>query len=593
METGLNRIPVRTLTVSIMLTAASGCSTHTANLTKAITTFKAGNDAAAIAIVEKGRESKRCKQICCLEAGRLKMLSGRISESKTDFMEVINDAAEIEDGAIIRLRGTSGKLLASTLTDDRAIHYRLAGYELVMLLQEQALNHLFSGDVDAAVVEIRRAVYAQDKIAEEYEKEIEAARKKIGDDKKMTGYNQKVKNKYVAMGPVLGRAKNSFQNPYVWYSSGIMYETAGEPGNAYISYKKAWELMPDNEYLQKDLLRLAKTENQDEYTSFKDRFTGIDADKITNTKTEIIIFFEEGLISRRYSESMTLPIPMPKGGYTFQTAAFPVYRDGVYTPAPIGLKLDGKNKGRTAVICYLQSLAYYDLMEKMPGILLRNFTRGFTRATAQQALSDQGAEYQAVSLLWQIFNSAADRADTRAWYTIPMAVQIARLPLTAGTHKLNLVNQHSGLNTVININLQENERKLVWVADMGGRASSCVVSLMSSMEKIPGTFAVTSSVLSAPVFQTLQPGTAGNEAFQTAFTGKTPVDSTSENPVAEPVSVPAKEKTPPPAEETVEDVTPDTPGDSDVNQAPDTGKPEPEQEENSPKKKRKGRITVF
>ncbi len=52
--------------------------------------------------------------------------------------------------------------------------------------------------------------------------------------------------------------KHSFQNAATFYLSGVVWEMLGERNDAYIDYKKALEIFPDNLFLQADVMRLGK-----------------------------------------------------------------------------------------------------------------------------------------------------------------------------------------------------------------------------------------------------------------------------------------------------------------------------------------------
>src|SRR5690606_7313802 len=60
------------------------------------------------------------------------------------------------------------------------------------------------------------------------------------------------------------KVKNSFQNAYTFYYSALIREADNDLNGAYIDYKKALEIQPDNHYLQADAWRLAKRLGMDD-----------------------------------------------------------------------------------------------------------------------------------------------------------------------------------------------------------------------------------------------------------------------------------------------------------------------------------------
>jgi hypothetical protein len=282
----------------------------------------------------------------------------------------------------------------------------------------------------------------------------------------------KVRESFATMAPALGRVKNSFQNAYAWYLAAAMYEAQADRPNAYIAYKKAHELAPDNPHLRRDLMRLAATESPDELAAFSTAFD-LKPDCCPQPAAEVIVVVEEGWISRR--QSVKLPIPV---GYSIQSLTFPTYFDQPYTPMALDVQIDGAAAGQVAPLCFLQSLAYHDLREKMPGILLRNLTRGTARGVAQKQMMDsRNVWIKAASLALSAGTAVTDQGDTRSWTSLPMAVQLFRAPVEPGSRAIRLVNRQTGQAQDISVDVAAGELKLVWMADLAARSVVSVASL--------------------------------------------------------------------------------------------------------------------
>ena len=456
--------------ITVVALVASGCATYQQTSTGHLNAFKAGNSAQAIAYYESNQDGKD-KQLFMVEAGRLNLLDGDFLGSHRQFTKAIDQIFDVQEGSVIRLRDAGGTALASTFFDDRTRSYNLPSFEAVFAFQQQALNSIFLGDIQAASVEMRRAVNAQDIIAEKYEQQIEKARQEAEEEKVAAGMPS-VNDYYANMGPVLGRAKSGIQNPYVWYFSGLFYELQGDRANAYIAYKKAWELVPDNRFVQRDLLRLGERENPEEWRGFKEQF-GLPIPEPAGNKADVIIVYEEGLISQRHS--VGIPVFVING---FQKVTFPVYQDGPYQPARIQASWGGLDAGELMPICYVQSLAYHDLRERIPGIAARNISRAISRELVKAAgRQSDNSLVQIVTLIGAGVASLADEADTRGWYSLPMGVQLLRSHLEPGEKTLRLSGYGMGRELEIPMTLDPGETKLVWIADKGTRVSFCVASL--------------------------------------------------------------------------------------------------------------------
>ncbi len=472
--------------VMLCLIITSGCATYQQTADQQLTAFQSGNSEQAIAFFENNRSANN-RQLHTVEAGRLKMLEGDFESSHRDFESVIDEIFEVEEGAMIRMRDVGGAALASTFLDDRSRPYNLPSFEAVFVFQYQSLNSIFLGEMEAAYVEMRRAVDAKDMLADLYEEQIEKARQEAlqdaDEDSEDISSGMKVVDDYYArMGPVLGRAKNGFQNPFVWYFAGLMYELQGELGNAYIAYKKAWELEPENKTLQIDLLRLGKHQNPDEWTAFKQRFQK-EINPLDDNQGVVIVIYEEGWISKRYSEAIRMLL-----GTRNHAITFPVYRDGPYRPVSARVLWGDHDAGRLKPLCYLQSLAYHDLRERIRGIATRNISRAITREiTREVGRRSDSAALRLGTLIATAVASASEQADTRGWYSLPMGVQILRENLDSGEKTLMVRGSGTGRNLEIPMHLMPGEVKLLWIADAGVRVSYCVASL-THHEQFPPIF---------------------------------------------------------------------------------------------------------
>jgi hypothetical protein len=173
------------------------------------------------------------------------------------------------------------------------------------------------------------------------------------------------------------------------------------------------------------------------------------------------------------------------------------------------LRENGQVLGSFSPAVSLQALAYRDLKEKIPGIVVRNVTRLATHIGAQ-AIANQGGDALKYSVLaFNALSALLTKADTRAWYTLPMAAQLYRGPLAPGLHNLELRNAANGSIIIIPLTVADGERRLIWVADLGGNARVATVSLNG--KGAPPTFAVCGGVLP-------QPAPASSAPFQPVWT---------------------------------------------------------------------------
>jgi hypothetical protein len=464
---------------------ATGCATHSANAGMAINRLRAGDTSSALSWSEKLKTSLLSKDLGYMESGRIKMLSGDFAGSRADFATAIDRVLEeTENGPVLRVSSVGSTVAASTIADDTIRKFELSPYEIIQLLHYQTLNYLFSGDPDGASVEMRRTVFAQDAIAEKYSQEV--ANQQAGVDDTKAKAMATVDAKMQSMGPALERTRSSHENGMAWYFCGLIFEKQGDAANATLCYRKAWELAPQNSCIVKDFLRLLQTQDRQAFLDLVLQ-NNMDVKSLTRDSTEIVVLYEDSMISQRYAEKIPLPIPDFRGAITLISIDFPFYSDSAYVPSSLTITENGTEVGVAEPAVYLQSLAYRDLKEKMPGIVVRNVTRAVTKVAAQQVVNNQNDDLMKIGMMaFNAVSSLAATADTRAWYSIPMATQLYRGPISAGTHILTCRGSLSGTTLAIPVTVSAGETRLVWIADTGGIAVVATASL--SGKGLPPTF---------------------------------------------------------------------------------------------------------
>lgn len=490
MTTTMDRSHIRRIGISLgagALMFAAGCVSTNVQTDKALASLRNGHDADAVSWSDDLKNSFYSKPLGCLEAGRVRMLSGDFQGSSSNFSAVIDTLLDkSENGPVLKVGSVGANVMAGTITDDRTREYSVPAYEFIQSLHYQMLNDLFLGKPDAAAVEARRAVFAQDALADKYAKDV-----KTGADKASAPANasafRAVETNMQTMAPVLENTRCSYENGLVWYLCGVLFEQQADLANASLSYRKAWELLPGNPHVQRDFLRLIRTQDAEMYKGLLAR-TGTDPATLARQPTELILIAEESFISQRQS----VKVPLPVAG-TVVSVDFPLYRDGAYLPAVFDIYESGTACGSTALALSLQALAYRDLKEHMPGIVVRNVTRCATRIAAQQVANHGSDVVKYGVLAFNTLSTIINKADTRAWYTLPMGCQLYRGPVQPGEHVFELRNRNTGFVTRVPVTVSAGETRLVWVADIGGNARVATASLNG--KGAPTTYLVGNSTL--------------------------------------------------------------------------------------------------
>ena len=370
------------------------------------------------------------KILYMMERGRVSQLANDRKSSIEDFKEVIEAMEANEEKAKISLSDTAAQGTA-LLSNDNAIPYTGDGHERVFVHQYQAMNYLFSNDLDAARVEVKRANIEQQVALDEHEDELAAAEEK---GREYAEGNKSFMASFSAMDSVAGKVKNSFQNAYTFYVSGLIYEILGKPNDAYIDYKKALEIFPENVYVQKDVLRLAKQLSMtDDYEMYKKQYP-VEISSPGKDEGELVVLFEHGFAPAKTETS----VPVFTGKQV-QKVAFPIYAIQWQDPSSLTVAIDGGAAiGTTSPIVYVQAMAVKALQEKLPAML----TRQILRVVAKKEMAEQAGKAGGawVKLGADIFNVVSENADRRSWLTLPNDAQILRSALPEGEYQLRLNN---------------------------------------------------------------------------------------------------------------------------------------------------------
>lgn len=427
---------------------------------------------------------KRCdtndKALYLMEHGRIAQIGGKLDLSKESFRSAMDCFAKAEEKALVSATDVAATA-GSIVTNDATIPYNAFPYEKVMVYQFQALNHLFSKDIENAAVNMRRANDEQKLLLARHEKEI--AKTQVDLEKNKVDSNAILSQQYAGLNEIEGRVKNSFQNAYSYYAAGVIQEiyasrgTGGgamEINNAYLDYKNALEIFPENTYLQQDVLRLAKKLGMNEdYEAFSKRFP--EAQKLSEQSANeqdatLFVIYEDGLVPQM--EDVKIPIPTPNGVLTVD---FPIYPADQEPIVPLEVHSGETLLGNTALICDVRALAVKNLKERLPSLIVREVARTAVSAAGQQQLAQHGGG--AGIALGSAIDFATSRADLRSFYTLPRFVQCFRGDMAPGKQQLRLRASTCANDCTLDLDVPAKGLIVVRVARVGSKAFLSSVQL--------------------------------------------------------------------------------------------------------------------
>ncbi|MGX9460035.1 COG3014 family protein [Shewanella sp. A14] len=382
------------------------------------------------------------------EAGRIMQIAGNFTRSKTYYQQAINAYQAFDDKATVSA-SKIGAGASSILLNDNAIPYRGPGYERIMLHQYQALNYLFSGDSQGALVEVRRSNELQS---------MEQARYQQSQKSVQNMANGTIDAQVAQLSQEAGSVTSSFLNAYSYYVTGLLHELANEPNDAFIDYRKAAQITPDNTYLQQDLVRLAKQLAMPQYDEFKKRWG--DAVLPTANQGQVVFIVERHFVPEK--QSITVPFLLSGNWQTASLATYPPQHQSLDES-----KIHGLDQTLVAQnIANINALAINALKEDLPAALFRQAARVYAKyrlnQSAQSNSRSANNQIDAGAMVMQIFNIISEQADRRSWLTLPRQAQIAKQFATAGDYVISLNDSQN-----VKVEVKPNRTTLIWAIETG------------------------------------------------------------------------------------------------------------------------------
>ncbi|MBP5790798.1 MAG: hypothetical protein J6W80_00880 [Kiritimatiellae bacterium] len=417
----------------------AGCVSTDPDAENAIMALRTGNGAEALEWSgDYATNSHYSTNLGLVEHGRVNMLLNRHAEARDSFRLAIDSAIDRKERSPkVKFGDVGNTLLASTITDDRTRQYYLAPYEINLAIEYAIINQEILGEREDALVDARLAEYVMENLAETYGNDVAA-------DTSMTnsGVSGVCDSQTAQMYEVLAQSRNSWENPLLWWLTGVLHEADGDRESALASYRRAALLRSDNPVFVEDASRVPTR-----LSPAKD-------------KAKLVIVCGEGFISRR--QSLKVPVPI----YTGMAIDIPMYKDSAYSPKGVTVSVDGAVPSGAFPAVNIQSLAYRDLKEHLPGIIARNISRAAVQAGAQAAVNAAGNDYAKIAVfVGNAVVSALRSADIRSWRTLPMSEQVWRSDtLEPGERRVDVKIGTRLVSTTVK--LKPGETKIIYVNSM-------------------------------------------------------------------------------------------------------------------------------
>ena len=354
------------------------------------------------------------------ELGLVAHYANRFPESSAAFDQAGDIAEDRYTKSVLEGAG-------SLLTSSKLRSYSGTRYERLLSHYYRALNYIYLGQLDGALVECRRAT-------------------------SLINYF-KNDDKY-----------DFFGAGFLAYLSGTLFEAAGEWNDALISYKQAAEYyqnaaektgvgVPDD--IGYSLVRLTrKLGFTDDFERYRQQYGEPPAHP--KNSGELVLFYESGYVPPKSEEALMFPILKTDKVEDKKFARTLIGREGIvyeevkleyllriamptigsHRPRIAGVSVTvGENQETGVLVEDVENIAIETFNAQRPIILIETLGRALLKYLAYREANKQ---HEALGALVNLAGVVTEQADTRSWKTLPNQIFIVRMPLPAGTHTLNL-----------------------------------------------------------------------------------------------------------------------------------------------------------
>jgi uncharacterized protein len=450
---------LKVLIISILILNCSACMTYYQKNAMFYRNFELGNLSQAETTLEKNSKAAKSKSklLYFLNLGVVTSLQGKYEESNQYFEEAYRLADNYN-------RNYVNEALAF-FTNPMVVDYKGEDFEVLLLHYYKALNYLKMGNKASALVECKRMNLRLQVLSDKYDSPEKYRR-----------------------------------DAFIHNLMGIIYEANGETNDAFIAYRNAVEIYKTDyqkffnvsvpEQLKKDLLRTAYQINfQDELAKYEAEF-GFKHQPEAGTG-DLVFFWHNGLgpVKSEWSvnfstafrggqvifanEELNLNFPFPweirrndegrridaLAGTDFLRVAFPRYIQR--QPYFEGAELRWQNQiQRLEVGEDLNAIAVKTLRQRMVWEMGKALLRVAIKRAEVSALRKNNERGWAILL--NAVNNFTEKADTRAWHSIPHSIYYTRMSLPAGKQSLDFQAYHNGTPKTWNFTFEIQKGKTIF-----------------------------------------------------------------------------------------------------------------------------------
>ncbi|KXF81949.1 COG3014 family protein [Enterovibrio coralii] len=387
-----------------------------------------------------------------MERARLALLSSDYPQMKEALDMADLAVKEQTNQAVIQISEGFNQV-GALASNDNMLTYVPPSYELGFLHLYLVRHYLQKGDLQGALVEVRRAKQIQEDAIKLREKEQDLARKSASEN----GISDNV-GAILSRYPESDNALGSVQNAYLFYISALLYEAEGNLNSAFIDYNRALAVAPDNQYVAEAAMRIAaKQGRKSELKLLEKKYGKVSTPKKGSAK--LVVLAEDGFVDARLGWRLPFWVTDSNGNLESFTVALPYYAQSRGSQPQV-ISLDGKGE-KLEGLADVNAMARHALNEAMPGMVVRQILRVVAKNEFHKSAS-KNDESGLGSLITSMYNAVSEQPDTRSWQTLPARASLFSEYLSAGEHKLQINGK------TIKVNLTPDRTTLLWLSTASG-----------------------------------------------------------------------------------------------------------------------------
>ena len=403
--------------------------------------FKNGQLQNSLATIQDAFQTKNT--LYYLETGQVQRLAGPKQISNSTMNLRIADA-QVEQWTLEtneRLKRSFGDVSAYVLSEGVNSTYEPKPYEISLLSQTLALNHIAQGHWNDAMVEAKKMALREKTI----EALIQNKTSAVARVQQNQQNNPSTKGASSRIQDINGypvnllddeetrNLKNAYQNPSAYFLSAFIYESQGETSLAAPGYRLALELRPSVSFFKTSLANLD---------------ANIEKRSVKKTADTLVIM-DTGYMPKIIPYKINQPFFFG-GSPKIVTLTLPVIEKSTERFTPRSIQLGDINI-TPELVTNLDTMARRNLQDEMPGYVLRASSRALVSLAAQFA-ADQAVQQSMsknnqnngnaalagaiASLITGIGLQSINVADVRHWTTLPAQTFMSRVSLPVGPNLL-------------------------------------------------------------------------------------------------------------------------------------------------------------